>query len=143
MSTQLIDPLVTIVLGVTVLTVVGIAFGGTFMLRAVTGKQPANDLQKTFFRAGHAHAGVLVTLGLVLALLGKATGANAVSANGGAIAVLSAAIFIPLGFFLSVLGADPRRPNRMIVSIWIGAACLAAGLVVSGISVIAAGVHHI
>lgn len=44
------DPVLTVVAGVTVLTVVGIAFGGTFMLRIVTGKQGANALQKTMFR---------------------------------------------------------------------------------------------
>ena len=58
-----------IVAGVVLLTVVTIAYGGTFMLRVVTGRQGANDLQKSFFRAGHAHAGVLVILGLVTLLL--------------------------------------------------------------------------
>src|SRR5690606_20648789 len=54
--------------GIVLLTVVAIAYGGTFLLRVVRGSVPTNDLQKSFFRAGHAHAGVLVILGLVAGL---------------------------------------------------------------------------
>ncbi|MFD4179966.1 hypothetical protein [Rhodococcus sp. NPDC058514] len=134
------DPILTIIVGVTLLTVVGIAFGGTFMLRIVSGKQGANALQKTMFRAGHAHAGVLVTLGLVVALLTQAAGVSPGWSAAGSILVLSSAIFVPAGFFLSVIGADPARPNSWIRSVWIGFGVLVAGLIVSGIAVIAAGV---
>ncbi|HEY5858539.1 MAG TPA: hypothetical protein VIW24_32090 [Aldersonia sp.] len=136
----MLSPIVSIVLGVTVLTVVGIAFGGTFLLRIVSGGHEVNALQKTFFRAGHAHAGVLVTLGLVLAVLGAVSGASPEWAGAGAIVALLAAIFIPLGFFTSVLGVDPQRPNRMIASVWVGAVCLVVGLTISGVSVLVAGV---
>ncbi|MEU5842469.1 hypothetical protein [Rhodococcus sp. NPDC047139] len=133
-------PLVIIVLGVTLLTVVGIAFGGTFLLRVAAGGVPANDLQKTFFRAGHAHAGVLVVLGLLIAVLTHVVGASPGWSAAGTIAVLVAAILMPAGFFLSVVGADPRRPGRMFVSVPIGAACLTAGVLISGVAVLAAGI---
>ncbi|MFF0817889.1 hypothetical protein ACFYVR_22395 [Rhodococcus sp. NPDC003318] len=132
------DPVLALVTGITLLTVVGIAFGGTFMLRVVSGAHGANDLQKTMFRAGHAHAGVLVTLGLVVALLTQAAGVGAVWSTTGSVLVLSAAIFVPLGFFLSVLGTDPQRPNGWIRSVWAGFVVLVAGLIVSGIATIAA-----
>jgi hypothetical protein len=48
--------------GAVLLSVVAIAYGGTFLLRVTTGRVPTNDLQRRFFRAGHAHAGVLVIL---------------------------------------------------------------------------------
>ncbi|SDD62561.1 hypothetical protein [Rhodococcus tukisamuensis] len=134
------DPVLTVVAGVTVLTVVGIAFGGTFMLRIVTGSRGANALQKTMFRAGHAHAGVLVTLGLVVALLTQAAGVAATWSAVGSILVLSAAILVPAGFFLSVLGEDPQRPNAWIRSVWAGFAVLVAGLVVAGVATTVAGV---
>ena len=136
----MMDPVLTIVVGVTVLTVVGIASGGAFLLRILTGHQGANALQKSFFRAGHAHAGVLVTLGILLATLTAVVDASPGWAAGGAIAVLVAAIFIPAGFFLSVLGTDPAKPGPMVASIWLGAVCLVAGLVISGVTVISAGV---
>ncbi|MFC7449333.1 hypothetical protein [Rhodococcus daqingensis] len=134
------DPILTIVVGVTLLTVVGIAFGGTFMLRVISGKQGANALQKTMFRAGHAHAGVLVTLGLVVALLTQVAGVSPGWSATGSILVLTSAIFVPTGFFLSVIGTEPERPNAWIRSVWIGFGVLVAGLIVAGIAVIAAGV---
>ncbi|BCN70296.1 hypothetical protein RE943_37690 [Prescottella equi] len=113
----MMDPVLTIVVGVTVLTVVGIASGGAFLLRILAGDQGANALQKSFFRAGHAHAGVLVTLGILLATLTAVVDASPGWSAAGAIAVLVAAIFIPAGFFLSVLGRDPAKPGPMVAAI--------------------------
>src|SRR5215213_11200154 len=59
--------------GILLITVVGIAYGGTFLLRVVGGHVPVTDFQKAFFRAGHAHAGVLVILGLLATILVDAT----------------------------------------------------------------------
>ncbi|OBJ52090.1 hypothetical protein A9W95_20985 [Mycobacterium sp. 1423905.2] len=137
------NPLMSITIGATIVSVVAIAAGGTFLLRVVTGRKDTNDLQKSFFRAGHAHAGVLVSLGLLLAVLGNATGANPMWADSGAIAVLLAAILMPAGFFLSVLGRNPARPNRMIVSLWLGATLLVAGVLTSGLATLIAGINRI
>ena len=54
--------------GVLLITIVLVESGGLFMLRVVRGAQRATGLQRSFFRAGHAHAGVLVTLALVVQL---------------------------------------------------------------------------
>lgn len=127
-----------IVAGIVLLAVVGIAYGGTFLLRVVRGGVPANGLQQSFFRAGHAHAGVLVILGLVVLLL---TQLNQVAQPWSTLAfgVLVAAILMPAGFFLSVIGRDPARPNGLIALLWAGAACLGIGLISAGIGLIAAG----
>ena len=123
--------------GIVILTVVTIAYGGTFMLRVVTGKQSANDLQKSFFRAGHAHAGVLVILGLVVLLLVDSAGVAA-PWSFASTAVLGSAILIPAGFFLSVTGHDPVKPNRFVVLLWIGFGVLTVGLLAGGIGLISA-----
>jgi hypothetical protein len=68
------NPILTIVVGVAILSVVGIMSGGTFLLRISTAGSAFSPLQKTFFRAGHAHAGVLVILGVVCVLLQDAAG---------------------------------------------------------------------
>jgi hypothetical protein len=47
-----------------------------------------------------------------------------------------AAIFMPAGFFLSVIGKDPAKPNRLIVLLWIGVASLTLGLLTAGIGLI-------
>lgn len=124
--------------GVVLLAVVGIAYGGTFLLRVFGGRVPTNDLQKSFFRAGHAHAGVLVILGLVVLLLTSHPGVPT-WANRWGTGVLWAAILMPAGFFLSVLGRDPQRPSRLIVLLWLGAASLTVGLVCAGVGLVVAG----
>lgn len=121
--------------GIVLLTVVAIAFGGTFLLRVLGGGVPANDLQKSFFRAGHAHAGVLVILGLVVALFVDLAGVTDPAAPLSRL-VLLAAILMPAGFFLSVVGHDPRRPNRLYVLIWFGAASLVTGVVAAGVGLL-------
>lgn len=125
--------------GVILLSVVGIAYGGSFLLRVVAGAVPTNDLQRSYFRAGHAHAGVLVILGLVVMLfIGDANvgGVLATMSSG----VLWAAILMPAGFFLSVIGRDPRKPNKLRYLIYAGGIVLTIGLISAGIALIAAGI---
>lgn len=133
------SPAVSIAAGATILTILGIMYGGTFLLRVSTGGTPFNDLQKRFFRAGHAHAGVLLILGLVCLLLAAASGVGGGWQWAG-VGVLVSALLIPGGFFLSVLGRDPQRPSRVIALLWAGVAVLAASLVAVGVSLIVAGV---
>ena len=122
-------------LGIVLLTVPAIAGGGVFLLRVVQGAVPATTLQKTFFRAGHAHAGVLVILGMLLKVvveLAGVTGAAATLSSG----VLLAAILMPAGFFLSVTYRGAERPNRLIVLLWLGVVSLVTGVVAGGIGLL-------
>ena len=68
--------------GVVLLLVVTVAYGGTFVLRVTTGAQPTNDLQRSFFRAGHAHAAVLIILGLLVMVLVSSPGVPGWSRSG-------------------------------------------------------------
>ncbi len=124
--------------GVVLLTVVAIASGGAFMLWVIGGHVRVNELQRTYFRAGHAHAGVLVTLGLVVRLLLAQADVPQWSARL-ADGVLYAAILISAGFFLSVIGRDPAKPNGLRALIWLGALSLTVGLVAAGTGLISAG----
>lgn len=120
---------------IVLITVVAIAWGGTFLLRVATGAVPTNELQQKFFRAGHAHAGVLVILGLVVQLYVQLAGVAApwtwLSSG-----VLFAAILMPAGFFLSVIGKNPTRPNRLMVLVWLGVASLVGGLLSAAIGLL-------
>jgi Ni,Fe-hydrogenase I cytochrome b subunit len=54
--------------GIILITVPTIQYGGYFLLRLFSGQMAQmkpSPLQISFFRAGHAHAGVLVILSLV------------------------------------------------------------------------------
>ena len=66
--------------GVLLLTIVAVEFGGLTVLRIVRGRQPATEFQKSFARAGHAHAGVLVVLALLALIYADAAGLNGVAA---------------------------------------------------------------
>lgn len=124
--------------GVVLLTVVAIADGGTFLLRVVGGAAPANDLQRASFRAGHAHVGVLVILGLVVTMLVAEAGVTGLLARLSS-GVLWAAILMPAGFFLSVVGRDPERPNPLRYLVYAGGLSLVVGVVPAGIGLIMAG----
>src|SRR5215467_10947061 len=87
--------------GVLLLTLVAVEYGGYFMLRVVRGRQSATPFQQTFFRAGHAHAGVLVTLALVGQILASAAHMSGVLAFLARNGIWAAAILMPAGFFLS------------------------------------------
>lgn len=124
--------------GIVLLTVVTIEVGGAFMAAVVTGRVPATDFQRRFFRAGHAHAGVLVILGLVCLLLTEATdlagGWRWLARTG----VLVAAILMPAGFFLSATGRGRERPGRWVVLLPVGATVLAAGVITLGVGLLTA-----
>lgn len=121
--------------GVVLLTVIAIAYGGTFLLKVTRGGVPTNDLQRSFFRAGHAHAGMLVVLGLVVTLYTDLAGVTGLAAGLSGM-VLIAAILMPAGFFLSVIGKDPAAPNRLIVLLWAGAGALVVGLLAAAIGLL-------
>jgi hypothetical protein len=125
--------------GVLLLTLVAVEFGGTFMLRLVRGSEPVTAFQQAFYRAGHAHAGVLVTLSLVTQLLLGAAGLS------GVLAVLSngvwlAAILMPAGFFLSAAGKGRTQPSQLILVLYAGAAALAVGVVSLGLGLLGVAV---
>jgi hypothetical protein len=124
--------------GVLLLTILAIEYGGWFMLRVVRGHQPATDFQKAFFRAGHAHAGVLVVLALVGLLYVDAAhlaGPPAALARNG---IWLAAILMPAGFFLSAAGRGLTRPNRLVVLVYAGALSLALGVGSLGLGLLTA-----
>lgn len=124
--------------GIVLLTIVGIESGGFFLLRIATGGISATDFQKTFYRAGHAHAGVLVTLGLLCLVLAGATNLTGGWYWLGASGVLISAILLPGGFFFSAMGAGRTEPNGLKVLFPAGAAFLAAGVVTLAVGLITA-----
>lgn len=124
--------------GVLLLTVVAIESGGYYMLSLWTRRNTKTAFQIGFSRAGHAHAGVLVILSLVIQIYVDAAGMTGVL---GAIAregVPAAAILMPAGFFLSSIGAGRTSPNRFIWLTIAGTVMLAAGVIATGFGLVTA-----
>ena len=95
-----------------------------------------NALRQNFFRAGHAHAGVIVILSLVCQLLADYAVLPMSLLWLTRIAVPLAAILIPLGFFLSMLPPGANEPGRAVVLIYAGAFSLALGVLLLGVGLI-------
>jgi hypothetical protein len=124
--------------GILLLAIIAVQYGGWYMLRIVRGREPATRFQVSFARAGHAHAGVLVTLGLVAQILVDATeltGGTALLARGG---VPWAAILMPAGFFLSSAGRGRSEPSRLIILLYAGIVALTVGVVALGVGLLTA-----
>jgi hypothetical protein len=126
------------VAGVLLITIVTIEFGGWFMTKIVRGQVPMTDFQKAFARAGHAHAGVLVTLGLICQVLADATTLSGAADWVARLGVPAAAILMSGGFFASSAGRGVTQPNRFFWVLWLGAAALAAGTVTLGVGLLIA-----
>ena len=124
--------------GIAVLAAITVTTGGYFLLRINTGRAPATDFQRRFFRAGHAHAGMFITLGLVCLLLTEATALSGGWAWLARTGVLAAAILMPAGFFFSAMGAGRSAPNRWIALLYLGAGFLIAGLLTLGVGLVTA-----
>jgi hypothetical protein len=125
--------------GVMLLSIVTIEFGGWFMTRISYGAVPMTAFQKSFARAGHGHAGILVTLGLVGLLLADATDLTGFVGWLARLGIPLAAILMSAGFFASSARPGAVRPNQLILIVWLGALCLAAGAISLGIGLLTAG----
>lgn len=124
--------------GIVLLAAVTVMSGGAFLAKVAAGGVPATEFQRSFFRAGHGHAGVLIVFGLVCLLLAEATDLTGFARWLASTGVLVAAIVLPAGFFFSAMGSGRTRPNRAIVLVWAGGALLAAGLVTLAVGLLIA-----
>lgn len=124
--------------GITLVAVPTIQYGGLTLLGILTmgdaGMAPAglelDDRQWALFRAGHAHAGVWVLFSLVIQVLLDAAVLSATLTRVARLAAPVAAIAISGGFFgVAFIPA-------FSVLIYIGAASLAAAVILTGIGLI-------
>ena len=126
--------------GLILLTVPSIQYGGYYLLTLLAGQtsQELMDYQRSMFRAGHAHAGVLVILALVGQLLLDAarlpSGLTWVARLGFPLA----AILVSGGFFAAAIGRGVTQPTAWIAVLYAGAALLAVAVVLTGIGLLRA-----
>jgi hypothetical protein len=125
--------------GVILITIPTIQYGGYFLLTVLSGKTKAafTDFQKAMFRAGHAHAGVLVILAIIAQFLIDNTNVSAPAEWFLRLGFPLAAILISGGFFAAAAGKNATKPNSFISILYAGAILLAAALIFLGIALIA------
>lgn len=128
-----------IMAGIILITVPSIQYGGYFLLTSLVDRSSRymeNALRQNFFRAGHAHAGVIVILSLVCQVLADAANLPTPLLWLARIGVPAAAILIPAGFFLSMPLPDSATPNGWISLIYVGAVVLAVSVLTLGIGLL-------
>lgn len=138
MQTMALSTESRLIAGAVLLTVVTIQVGGWFLTRIAQGAVPMTDFQRSFARAGHGHAGVLVILSLVGLLYVDATGLTGAWLWIARLGLPVAAILMSAGFFASSAGRNATRPNRFVWVLWTGALCLAAGVISLGVGLLTA-----
>lgn len=115
-----------------------VIYGGVTLLTLLID-DPAyssNELRQNLWRAGHAHAGVLLVLSLIVLRYVDEARLSGGMKSFIRSAVPSSAIFLPAAFFLSVLAPDATEPNGFIYLAFVGAVVLAVGLVALGIGLL-------
>lgn len=95
-----------------------------------------NPLRQQLWRAGHAHAGVILVLSLLALLYVDQADLTDGWKKVVRMAIPAAAIFLPVAFFLSVLSPTATRPNALINLAYVGAASLTFGLIVLGVGLL-------
>ena len=96
-------------------------------------------LRQDLWRAGHAHAGVLLILSLVTLRYVDEAHLSSAARKFVRSAIPSAAILMPVAFFFSVLDADATSPNGLINLAYVGAMLLAGGVLVLGVGLLRRG----
>ncbi|MGA9507955.1 MAG: hypothetical protein WBV55_04830 [Candidatus Sulfotelmatobacter sp.] len=127
--------------GIILITVPTIQYGGYFLLTSLMNKSSGymeNPLRQNFFRAGHAHAGVIVILSLVCQILADAAVLPTPLLWFVRIGVPLSAILISAGFFFSVLPPTTTQPSGAVSVIYVGALILAVAVVTLGIGLLRA-----
>jgi len=127
--------------GIILIIVPTIQYGGWFLLTSLTNKSSGymeNPLRQNFFRAGHAHAGVIVILSLICQVLADSAKLPISLLWFVRIGVPLAAILISAGFFFSVLPPTATQASGAVSLIYVGAVVLAIAVASLGIGLVRA-----
>jgi hypothetical protein len=118
-----------------------VMYGGVSILRLLIGDPDymANPLRQDLWRAGHAHAGVLLILSLVAFFYVDQARLSARLKSWVRTLIPASAILLPAAFFLSVLTPEAREPNALINLAYLGALSLASGVLILGIGLLRSG----
>ncbi len=98
-----------------------------------------NPLRQDLWRAGHAHAGVLLILSLVALRYVDETALAERTRWFVRLAFPTAAILLPVAYFLSVLSPDATEPNALVNLAYVGAVVLVVGMVTLGVGLVRHG----
>ena len=128
------------IIGISLILIPTIVYGGVTVLGIITsgtlggpGPRDLSPTQVALYRAGHAHAGVLLILSMFLQLALDHVHLGARAVRSGRVAAFLAPILLPGGFF-AVAHATRAAPL-----VYAGALCLVVATVLTGIGLLRRG----
>ena len=125
--------------GILLVVFPSVILGGASLLSMLIRSEPGyvdNPIRQDLWRAGHAHAGVLLILSLViLRYVDEAVLSDRVKAFV-RVSAPTAAILLPLAYFLSVLSPAATQPSGIVYLAVAGAVILGLGLTLIGVGLI-------
>jgi hypothetical protein len=128
-----------LIAGLLLIAVTTIEYGGTFLLDILSGKHAGfTEFQRSMFRAGHAHAGVLTILALVALLYTDQAGLSAPIGWAVRIGLAAAPVLVSAGFFGAAIGNGRTQPGGLIALLWVGVFVLGASVIVLGTALLRA-----
>ncbi len=116
-----------------------VVFGGASILWHWITRQSdyhQHPLRQRLFRAGHAHAGVLLVLSLVALMLVDHAQLTPGWKQLVRTTIPASAALVPAAYFLSVVRPGLERPNRLINLAYLGGVSLAVGTLVLGVGLL-------
>jgi hypothetical protein len=128
-----------LVSGLILIVVPTIQYGGYFLLTQLVDRGSGyidNALRQNFFRAGHAHAGVIILLSLICQILADSAVLPSPLLWVARVGVPLSAVLISAGFFFSMLAPTAVHPSGAISFVYIGAVVLAASVLTLAIGLI-------
>src|SRR5215216_1434824 len=131
--------------GLLLILMPAVVYGGASILSLLVGDSgyADNELRQDLWRAGHAHAGVLLVLSLVALRYVDEANLSGGMKRLAQHSIPAAAILLPVAFFLSVLSPEATEANALINLAYVGAVSLTVGLLVLGVGLIRGSrAHH-
>ena len=124
--------------GILLIVLPTVVYGGVSILYLMVS-DPAyttNPLRQDFWRAGHAHAAVLIMLSLILLPYVEAANLPHHLKVVARYTTPAAAILVPAAFFLSVVSPTAAEPTWVINLAYVGGVVLAIGLIILGVGLL-------
>jgi len=125
--------------GIILITAPTIQHGRYFLLTSLVNRGSGymeNPLRQNFFRAGNAHAGVIVILSLVCQMLADAAVLPSPLIWLVRISMPLSVILISAGFFFSMLSPTATQPKGTMSLIYTGAVILAISVLTSAVGLL-------
>jgi hypothetical protein len=124
---------------VSVLSLISVEYGGWALLGFLTGRGQLGQFREQFFRAGHAHAGVLLVLSLVYFLyLDRTSYSDGMKWIAGSL-LLAGIMAQSGGFFVHLGVGQPNRSSLGTIATRLGAVLIAAALVILAVGLLKSG----